>query len=358
MTFRTLAALALLGFTSSFLHAQNVNIPDTIFKAYLIGNTAINTNADSEIQVSEAIAYTDDIEIEDANIEDFTGIEAFSAVKEVYIDGNKQSVLNLAGMDALEKLWTNDCDSLEAINFGSHPDFFWLNAMDCKLSSIDVTTFPLLVYLHISLNDNITSIDVSNNPSLSALSLTGCDVSTLDLSNNMWLQELYVVWNTNLEELDLSNQPYLGFLNAGNCDLHYLNVANGNNAQMNDSEFRIYGNPNLFCVEVDDTTYSNNNWYNYVDPHNNFSDSCGPSPSAGLNDLGKNHIRVTNNPTTDFAYLSESCTYTVASLSGSILAEAKQSAIVDLRDLAPGTYILIVENEKNTPPATYKLVKQ
>ena len=36
---------------------QNVNIPDANFKAYLVGNAAINTNGDTEIQVSEAAAF-------------------------------------------------------------------------------------------------------------------------------------------------------------------------------------------------------------------------------------------------------------------------------------------------------------
>ena len=43
-----LFCLAMVGF------GQNVNIPDANFKAYLVGNTAINTNGDAEIQVSEA----------------------------------------------------------------------------------------------------------------------------------------------------------------------------------------------------------------------------------------------------------------------------------------------------------------
>lgn len=37
-----------------FGFGQNVNIPDANFKAYLVANTDINTNEDSEIQVSEA----------------------------------------------------------------------------------------------------------------------------------------------------------------------------------------------------------------------------------------------------------------------------------------------------------------
>lgn len=358
MNLRTLGVLAIFGLFCHWLNAQIVTIPDTNFKAYLVGNTSINTSMDAEIQVSEATAYTGDIDAEDANIEDFTGIEAFSAVKEVYIDGNKQTVLNLAGMTALEKLWTNDCDSLQSINFGTHPNFYWLNAMSCNLNGIDVSTFPLLVYLHIALNDNITSIDLSNNPDLTAFSATGCDLSTLDLSNNPGLQEVYVVWNTHLEELDLSNQPNLSFLNAGNCNLYYLNVANGNNAAMDDSEFRVYGNQHLLCVEVDDTTYSNTNWVSYVDAQTEFSTSCGPPPSAGIDQHNSNRIQIANNPTTDFAYLSEPCAFTITSLSGNTVAQSEHAAVVDMRNLASGTYILIVHGEKNTPPTTYKLIKQ
>ena len=54
--------IMLLGLTTSGLLAQNVNIPDANFKSYLIGNTAINTNADTVIQVSEATAFTGTID--------------------------------------------------------------------------------------------------------------------------------------------------------------------------------------------------------------------------------------------------------------------------------------------------------
>ena len=36
--------------------AQNVNIPDTIFKAALVNSASINTNMDTEIQITEAAA--------------------------------------------------------------------------------------------------------------------------------------------------------------------------------------------------------------------------------------------------------------------------------------------------------------
>ena len=45
-----------------------VNIPDANFKAYLVGNTDINTNGDAEIQVSEAATFNDTIDCDNMSI--------------------------------------------------------------------------------------------------------------------------------------------------------------------------------------------------------------------------------------------------------------------------------------------------
>ncbi len=55
-----IVSLLSLGYTSG---AQNVNIPDATFKAYLVGNALINTNSDTEIQLSEATAFAGTISV-------------------------------------------------------------------------------------------------------------------------------------------------------------------------------------------------------------------------------------------------------------------------------------------------------
>ena len=59
-----LLCLPIIGF------AQNVNIPDVNFKVYLVGDSAINTNGDTEIQLSEANVFNGDIDCENMNISD------------------------------------------------------------------------------------------------------------------------------------------------------------------------------------------------------------------------------------------------------------------------------------------------
>ena len=71
-------------------------IPDANFKAYLVGNSSINTNADTEIQVSEASAYTFGIDCQSANISDLTGIEAFTALTVLECEANQLTSLDLS----------------------------------------------------------------------------------------------------------------------------------------------------------------------------------------------------------------------------------------------------------------------
>ena len=61
-----------------------VNIPDANFKAYLIRNSAINTNGDKEIQVSEARNFNGTINCSKYGIYNLKGIEAFTAL--TYLD--------------------------------------------------------------------------------------------------------------------------------------------------------------------------------------------------------------------------------------------------------------------------------
>ena len=67
-------------FLSSVAFGQNVYIPDANFKKYLVKNAKINTNRDSEIQLSEAKSYSGSIDCSNRSIQDLKGIEAFTTL--------------------------------------------------------------------------------------------------------------------------------------------------------------------------------------------------------------------------------------------------------------------------------------
>jgi hypothetical protein len=60
---RLFAFIAVLFLINQNLNAQDVNIPDVNFKAALVENTEINTNLDTEIQVTEAEAFSGTIQL-------------------------------------------------------------------------------------------------------------------------------------------------------------------------------------------------------------------------------------------------------------------------------------------------------
>ena len=59
---------------------QLTYVLDANFKAYLIGNKAINSNGDAEIQVSDATVFNVTINCSSNNISDLIGIEDFTAL--------------------------------------------------------------------------------------------------------------------------------------------------------------------------------------------------------------------------------------------------------------------------------------
>ena len=111
----------------NLIQAQNVNIPDVNFKNYLLSNSAINTNGDGQIQVSEAIAFNGSIFCGNKNISNLTGIQAFVNITELFCFANQLTTLNLSQNTALLYL---DCSSnqLTSLNIksGNNTSLGWL----------------------------------------------------------------------------------------------------------------------------------------------------------------------------------------------------------------------------------------
>ena len=98
-------------------------------------------------------------------------------------------------------------------------------------------------------------------------------LTNLDLSQNTLLTILTCETN-NIINLDVSNNSNLTLLNCSNNNLNSLDVRNGNNTNfVNNQAFNVTGNPNLTCINVDDSSYSTNNWPN-IDPQSYFSNNC------------------------------------------------------------------------------------
>ena len=143
-----LTAIAILSCIAG-TQAQNVYIPDAKFKSYLVNNTAINTNGDNEIQVSEASAFNGEIDCWNINISNLQGIEAFTALTGLTCNENQLTSLDVSKNTALT----------------------WLTCVSNQLTSLDLSKNTALTSLNCEGNQ-LTSLDVSQNTALTHL---GCE---------------------------------------------------------------------------------------------------------------------------------------------------------------------------------------
>ncbi len=246
--------LVILVFSSILIvKAQTVYIPDSVFKAYLLADTTINTNMDTEIQISEAVAYTGIIDISNLQVSDITGIEAFTAISKLYCSFTLITTIDLSNNSSITEL---HCEhgQISSIDVSNCISLLRLDCYDNQISSLNMDNCPALTWLDCCAN-HITSIDVSNCSSFNTL-------------------------------FCCSNQ------------LTSLNVKNGNNYNFN--VFHAPNNPNLLCIEVDDPAWSSINWTD-KDSTAIFSTDCNTNHDdiEFINDL-----KIFPNPFTEYFNIS------------------------------------------------------
>ena len=384
-----------------------VTIPDANFKAYLVGNTAINTNADTEIQCSEASAFMGTINCASLSISDLTGIEAFPVLTKLYCNNNQLTSLNVATNIALTDLACNNnqltslnivintaltylkCsyNSLTGLNVSSNTLLTTLYCQSNPLTSLNVATNTALTKLTCSSNQ-LTNLDVSTNTALTHLNCSGNALTSLSVSNNTALVNLDCYSNqltilsvnanpvlenlvcrgnqltsldvsscTNLSvlecyfnlitTLDVSMNTNLSIIDCEGNQLTELNVANSNNANL--SYFGAMDNPNLTCIQVDDVTYSNTNWTvagGNIDATANFSINC----TVGVEEVVTQNISIYPNPVTSQLTLN-----TIEKIERISILDVTGKTIktlvpinntIDVSDLVRGIYFLQIQSEK------------
>ena len=99
-------------------------------------------------------------------------------------------------------------------------------------------------------------------------------------------------FGNSLLNLDLSLNSNLSYVLCSNNLLANLDIRNGNNTNI--GYFDSRSNDSLFCISVDDSTWSANNWTN-IDSYTNFSNDCNPS-NVDIIEIEKN-LFVYPNPT-------------------------------------------------------------
>ncbi|MDP2686915.1 MAG: T9SS type A sorting domain-containing protein [Aequorivita sp.] len=309
---------------SSVCHSQIINFPDSNFKNALLNHDPIiDLNGDGEIQVSEAAAFEEEVNVNEKNITDLTGIGYFTNIIELRCRGNLLTTLDLSQ----NSLLFLDCGSnlLTSINVTNNPLWhFWcdnnqlevldisfiaeLQDLDCSnnsLTTIDVSNSTNLVYFtcdnnalseldisnlpkisHVRCENNlITNLDISNSPRLTSVLVSNNQITNLSLSNLPWLRTVDFS-NNSLTTLDLSNVPSIENFYCSNNQISNINLSNSINLEI------LYASENYIneidlsnCSELSELYINNNN----LDEIN-------------ISDSNINHLECNNNNLTNLDF--------------------------------------------------------
>jgi len=380
-----LATVLAITTCSTSLFAQNVNIPDANFKAYLL-STNINFNGDSEISVFEAANWSWPLQLWWAsNISDLTGIEAFTSITELDCSNHSITSLDVSANTALTHLYcgnnnltsliTGNIDlltlrcfnnSLTSLDVSAHTNLTELIVYGNQLTSLNLTANTNLLSLYAG-NNQLSSLNLSSNAALDDLQVSNNQLTSLNLSANSNLVRLEAENNqltsltlpvgiTNLEvvfvtnnqiagELDFSECPNFWYLGCNNNLINGLNVKNGNN--LNFDGFDAIENPNLTCVEVDDAAFSTL-WWN-IDPTAVFSEDC--AALASIESIETRSLSVYPNPASTIVTISELVagqSLTVIDIAGKVVFQTivnSSTFDVDVSTIENGMYtIQVVQN--------------
>jgi len=290
-------------------------------------------------------------------------------LRSLYCESNSIEVLTLNSNLMLEILMCPE-NKLTDLDLSRNPKIKYIWCGKNNLSFIDVSQNNSLQSLYCSEN-KLSKLNLSNNDSLTFLTCSFNNLIELDLSNNLLLKELKCD-NNQIMELNLSKNTEIGILLCYLNDLRHLNIRNGRNFNFTNGAnqtFKCQGNPNLFCIQVDDSSWSDTTSKWHKDDHAIYSEDCSLINSIEEETNPNKDIPLSPNPARDYIEINnvilsetkdpEILVYNV--LGGKlmdsrlrrndILVSSEGKVRIDISSLSPGLYFVSVGGRM------YKFVK-
>lgn len=218
------------------LKGQNVNIPDTNFKSFLVqasvnnqsakdlnGNYfKIDANNDGEIQETEALQVSA-LQMIVANINSVVGITSFLNIKELRCSTNGLMSLDLQGLTKLEELYCSQ-NQLTTLDLQGLENLKYVYCAYNNLTSLNVQGLSNLIWVECPMN-NLTTLDLHSLPNLENVSCFTNNLTILNLQNSPKINFVHCSDNQ-LSNLEINHLSNLKTLSCFGNNLANLNVAN------------------------------------------------------------------------------------------------------------------------------------
>ena len=241
--------LTISGIGNSRLNYLNLNSCGQLL------NLTLPLNNILDIEIDSCLGLTD-LDLEDNSL-NYIDLTNNYNLEYVYLSGN-YSLYGINGLNNnlnLEELWCYD-NNLSALDLSNCTSLTDLECEFNRLNTLNLTNTPNLEFLYCNYND-LDSLNLIDCPALEYLYCGNNNLENISLAQNPNLKTLDCSKNY-IGSLDLSNNQDLTSLNCGYNHLSSLDLRNNNNTSF--SSINTFKNPSLYCISVDDTIYSNNNW--------------------------------------------------------------------------------------------------
>lgn len=169
-----------------------------------------------------AMAAVTELDLSYKGLTDLGGIEYFTGLTDLNLQGNALTSLDVSKNVNLTKLNLRD-NSLTALDVSKNVNLTDLDLWGNKLTELDVTKNVNLTNLDLWGNA-LTALDVTKNTALTDLDCTGNQLTAIDVSNNTELVDLNLQ-NNRLTALDVSKNTKLQFLSCNNSSIGTLDVS-------------------------------------------------------------------------------------------------------------------------------------
>ncbi|WP_108808976.1 MULTISPECIES: T9SS type A sorting domain-containing protein [Aquimarina] len=215
-----ICCIALLILTLS-LQAQEVIIPNPLFKKALLEDHNIDTNNNGKIEISEAEAYTDFIYINNNLIFNINGINAFKNITSLSIKNTSIRRIDLSKNTKLKTLVFYKNFNVTTLDLSKNTKLDYIDCYRNNLRSLTVLS-PNLKTLRCGGN-KLTKLSLPNSGKLEYLTCYNNSITELKLNNLNKLEVLYCYKNK-LKHLDLSKNTKLKSLRCDDNKLENLSI--------------------------------------------------------------------------------------------------------------------------------------
>ncbi len=210
-------------------------VPDDNFENYLEthdanGNTVPigdpfsmgNGIANDDYVTTANISGVTNLNVNNQNIADMTGIEDFTSLENFRCNGNLLTALDLSQNTALQYLYCEE-NQLTSLSLPQNTALVHIECFSNQLTGIDLSQNTGLLRFY-CWDNQLTSLDLSQNTALLDLECGNNQLTGLDLSQNTALQYLECE-NNQLTSLDVSQNTALQYLGCYDNQLTSLNVS-------------------------------------------------------------------------------------------------------------------------------------